>query len=73
MSRTQPNAADVPIWLWLLLAALLLAQSGWLFVDARKRDSYPWLWGLWGLIQFPLPLLVYLVVVRKGFPFKRRK
>ncbi|MGG4035420.1 transcriptional regulator [Paenibacillus cisolokensis] len=43
----------------------MLTQSTWLFIDARKRKRYPWFWGLWGLIQFPLPLLFYWVLVRR--------
>ena len=55
------------VWFWLAVAAVLVCQSTWLFVDARKRGKYPWFWGLWGLIHFPLPLLVYwLVVLRKA-------
>lgn len=52
-------------WQWLLIAALLLTQATWLFLDARKRGARAWLWGLWGLIHCPTPLLVYwLVVIR---------
>lgn len=51
---------------------ILLTQSIYLFLDARKREHYPWLWGLWGLIQAPLPLLVYLIVVRKIYRYWRK-
>jgi thiol:disulfide interchange protein len=54
------------VWFWLLLAAMLVPQSTWLFVDARKRGSGYWLWGLWGLVQFPLPLIAYWLFVRRG-------
>lgn len=50
---------------------ILLAQSIYLFIDARKRDSFPWFWGLWGLIQAPMPLLFYLLFVRKIFRKRR--
>lgn len=46
---------------------ILLAQATYLFIDARKRETYPWLWGLWGLVHAPLPLIVYLIFVRKIF------
>lgn len=59
------------VWFWLLLAAILISQSTWLFLDARKRDSIPWFWGVWGLIHFPTPLIVYWLVVRMGL-FKRK-
>ncbi len=51
--------------LWILLASLLLAQGTWIFRNARKRDQgkLAWFWGIWGMINFPTPLLVYLLVV----------
>lgn len=55
--RTHPS--DLPWYGWLLLGLLLLAQATWLFVDARRRGARPWLWGLLGLVQFPMPLLLY--------------
>jgi hypothetical protein len=61
--------------LLILLAVIpiLLAQSIFLFIDARKREHYPWFWGLWGLIQAPMPLIVYMLVVRKIWKHWRRK
>ncbi|WP_127582392.1 sigmaY antisigma factor component [Paenibacillus koleovorans] len=55
----------VPIWLLALIPFLLLGQGTWLFTDARRRNTYPWFWGIWGLIQFPLPILFYLWLVRR--------
>ncbi|MDQ8738914.1 sigmaY antisigma factor component [Paenibacillus sp. LHD-38] len=60
----------MPIWFWVLLIIVLIAQSTWLFIDARKRESMPWLWGIWGLIQVPMPLIFYFLIVRSGW-FKR--
>lgn len=54
----------LPWWGWLLVAAILFSQSTWLFLDARKRGSNCWFWGIWGIIQAPGPLIVYLLVVR---------
>jgi hypothetical protein len=56
---------DVPFWLWVGIAAVLLLQGTWLFRDARKRDKgkMAWFWGLWGLTGAPTPTLVYLLVV----------
>lgn len=60
------------VWFWLALGAVLISQSTWLFVDARKRESFHWFWGLWGLIQFPMPLILYWLLVRRGI-WKRWK
>ncbi|UKS25710.1 sigmaY antisigma factor component [Paenibacillus sp. HWE-109] len=62
----NPNWDALPLWAWISLAILLLSQSTWLFVDARKRSArYPWFWGIWGIIQMPTPLIIYLFAVRK--------
>ena len=62
---------ELPLPAWIALAVLLLTQSSWLFLDAQKHKAKPWLWGLWGLTQFPTPLVVYLIVVRKVFRKKK--
>ncbi|MDQ1004231.1 hypothetical protein QFZ28_004631 [Neobacillus niacini] len=49
------------------VAAILLLQSVYLFLDARKRNHNYWLWGIVGLIQAPMPTLFYLLFVRKIF------
>ncbi|WP_438432529.1 sigmaY antisigma factor component [Gorillibacterium sp. sgz500922] len=70
LTRRLPDGAayneSLPVWAWLLIAALLLTQGTWLFRDARKRGAWHWLWGLWGCIQFPTPLIVYWLTVRGG-------
>ena len=53
-----------------ILILLLLTQSMLLFIDAKKKGSYPWLWGIWGLIQLPMPTLFYLLFV--VWPYKRK-
>ncbi|GIP54624.1 hypothetical protein [Paenibacillus vini] len=59
------NSEQLPLWIWILVAMLLLAQGMWIFQNARKRGKgmSAWFWGIWGLINFPTPLLVYLLVV----------
>ncbi|SNX53669.1 zinc ribbon domain-containing protein [Thermoanaerobacterium sp. RBIITD] len=53
-------------WL-LLLFTLLLSQATWIFIDARKRgEKYYWLWGLFGLLNIPSSLIIYLLVTRHG-------
>ncbi|KMM56727.1 Negative regulatory protein yxlD [Bacillus glycinifermentans] len=55
----------------LLISPLLLVQSILLFLDAKKKGSNAWFWGIWGLIQTPMPLLFYyLFVVR---PYHKKK
>ncbi|NYE05611.1 hypothetical protein F4694_002364 [Bacillus niacini] len=54
----------------IIVAAILLLQSIFLFLDARKRNHNYWLWGIIGLIQAPMPTLFYLLFVRKMFSKK---
>jgi hypothetical protein len=51
----------------IMVALILLAQSVFLFLHARKHNHNYWLWGIVGLIQAPMPLLFYLIFVRKIF------
>lgn len=51
--------------LLVLLGALVVSQATWIFHDARKRgESYAWLWGLFGLVNVPSSLVVYILVTR---------
>lgn len=67
------NDKSLPWWLWIVLALLLLAQAMWIFKDARRRGQgkMAWLWGIWGLINVPTPLIVYWLVV--VWPERRNK
>lgn len=56
-----------------LLIPVLLAQSILLFIDAKKKGSYAWFWGIWGLIQFPMPTLFYLLFVILPYHRKKKK
>ncbi|MGE5702040.1 MAG: sigma-Y antisigma factor component [Clostridia bacterium] len=67
----HPN--EIPLFYWILLAIIMFSQSTWLFLDARKYGHKKWLWGLVGLIQFPMPLLVYLLFVKKIGKSKNHK
>ena len=49
-----------------LLVIVLLTQGICLFIDARKYSRWPWFWGCWGLLQVPLPTIVYLLVRMAG-------
>lgn len=65
----RPNQ-DLPLYAWILIVLVLLTQGIWLFINARKHGHLFWFWGIWGLIQFPLPLFFYYIFARKIF--KRR-
>mgnify|MGYP001165763242 CR=1 FL=1 len=62
------DVSTVPLWLIVLIVVLVVTQGTSLFVDARKRGlgKWAWFWGIWGSTTFPLPLLLYvLLVVRR--------
>ncbi len=53
--------------LWALLGTLVVVQATWIFRDARRRgEVYAWLWGLFGLVNVPSSLIVYILVTRRG-------
>lgn len=55
-----------PIWFIAIIVIFVFCQGVWIFLDAQKRGRFPWLWGLWGISNFPLPLIVYyFTVIRK--------
>lgn len=58
------NLSQVPVYLWILLGIALLAQGTWIFLDASKRGENKWLWGIFGLINTPGNLIIYLIVTR---------
>jgi hypothetical protein len=55
------------VFMLIVVAAILLSQSIFLFTNARKHGHNYWLWGILGLIQAPFPMLVYLIFARKIF------
>lgn len=53
------------IIIFLIITPFLFMQALWIFKDAKKRgDKGCVLWGLFGLINIPESLLVYLIVTR---------
>ncbi|MDQ0091246.1 thiol:disulfide interchange protein [Paenibacillus anaericanus] len=66
------NAETPSVWLWIVVGLLLLSQGTWIFIDARKRGRRAWLWGLWGIINCPTSLIVYLLIVVRPETKKRR-
>jgi len=69
----KPSLSDLPLYFWFALAVCLFSQSLFLFLNARKRDAYPWFWGVCGLISFPLPTLLYLILIVKIFRRRRKR
>lgn len=55
----------------LIIAPIMLVQSILLFRDAKRKEAYAWFWGIWGLIQFPLPTIFYYFIVVR--PYRRMK
>ncbi|WP_233713477.1 transcriptional regulator [Lederbergia citri] len=54
----------------LIAAPILLTQSILLFIDAKKKGALAWLWGLWGLIHCPSPLIFYYFIVIR--PYRKK-
>lgn len=57
------NGTDIKIVIAVII--ILVAQGTWIFQDANKRGENKWLWGLFGLIQMPSSLIIYLIVTRR--------
>jgi len=48
-----------------ILIPILIVQGAWIFFDARSRkEKYYWFWGIYGLMNIPSSLLIYLLVTR---------
>lgn len=61
---------EINPYLLFLLILTLLAQGTFLFIHAKKKGSFAWFWGIWGLISLPLPsILYYLLII---LPKKRK-
>ncbi|WNS76734.1 sigma-Y antisigma factor component [Bacillus sp. DTU_2020_1000418_1_SI_GHA_SEK_038] len=63
---------EVSLPLLIVVAVILISQSTFLFTNARKHGHNYWLWGILGLIQAPVPTLVYLLFVRKLWRKKKK-
>lgn len=56
--------------LLLFVSPMMIAQSTLLFIDAKKKGAKAWFWGIWGLLQCPLPsIFYYFFVVR---PYRKK-
>jgi len=61
---TNVDLNELPVYLWIILFVALFIQSSWIFWDASKRGENKWLWGVYGLLNVPSSLIVYLIVTR---------
>ncbi|EWG12433.1 hypothetical protein [Cytobacillus firmus] len=59
------SGEEISFPLLIIVGVILISQSMFLFLDARKHGHNYWLWGIIGLIQAPMPTLFYLIFVRK--------
>lgn len=62
-----------PLWFYIILMSILVTQSIYLYIDARKRGHARWFWGLWGMIQAPMPILLYLLWSRVIIPARKKR
>lgn len=62
---------ELPLWFFVIIVPILLLQGTWMFIDASKRGKWRWFWGIWGLMNVPTPILIYLFFVR--LPDERKK
>ena len=53
------------IYILALVIPILLIQSIYLFIDARRNGHNYWFWGIWGLIQSPMPIIFYLIFAKR--------
>jgi len=62
----SPNVglSNASVYLLIIIFILLFIQGSWIFWDASKRGENKWLWGLFGLLNVPTSLIVYLIVTR---------
>jgi hypothetical protein len=61
-------------WVAMFAAFLITMPQGiLLFRDAQKRGHFPWLWGLWGLMTFPMPTIFYYFFIIRRDRKKRTK
>jgi hypothetical protein len=58
------HAVYFPVWAWIPLFALLFSQALWIYLDAAKRGERKFLWGFFGLLNFPSSLFAYLIATR---------
>lgn len=51
-------------YILVIVFIILFCQASWMFYDASKRGGNKWIWGLFGLINAPSSLIIYLIITR---------
>lgn len=65
MNKITSNQLSTAIIILIIAFPFILMQAAWIFKDARKRKSkYYWFWGIFGLLNLPESLIVYLIITR---------
>jgi RNA polymerase subunit RPABC4/transcription elongation factor Spt4 len=50
-----------------ILLFIYLGQAFWIYLDGKHRqNSNGWLWAVLALANFPVPLIIYLIITRYG-------
>jgi len=69
----QFSYEKIPLGLLIILFTLLMAQAVYIFFDAKNNgEKYYFLWGLFGLLNFPSSLIIYLLITRVILKDKNR-
>lgn len=72
-AQNKMNNKDLIVIL-VFVFPILLVQGIWIFKDAKRRgEKLYWLWGLFGVINTPSNLLIYLIVTRVIFKNDKQK
>ncbi|RKD75140.1 hypothetical protein ATL39_0836 [Sinobaca qinghaiensis] len=64
---------EIPIWLYILIFFFLFAQSTFLFIHSRRNGRLRWFWGIWGMLNVPTPLVVYIIYIKYIIPYRERR
>lgn len=64
---------EVPVFAYILIAILLISQSLFLFFHSRKHGHLKWFWGIWGCLNAPTPLVVYVLWIKWLQPTLRNR
>lgn len=64
---------ETHVWVLILVFLGLFAQSTFLFIHSRRNGHLRWFWGIWGMLNLPMPLIVYFIYIKLIIPYRERK